>query len=145
MSTQMEKEVHGHVYRFGRLDAMKQFHVTRRLAGLLAGLSGTLPQAATGGQPDPERLGMAALGPLADALAKMDDDAAEFVIHTCLGAVTRKQGKDGGWARVSVDGSLMFQDIGMPAMLTLVWHVLQGFLPDFFGALPRDLLAGVRT
>lgn len=123
-------------YRIGRLDARRQFHVVRRLAPIIGGLT-DLERC----KDDP----LAALEPLADAIASMRDQDADYVLNTCLAAVERRQ-PTGGWAKLmTTGGDLMFQDLDMAAMLRLVWAVLQENLQGFFDALPRDLLAAART
>lgn len=121
----MEFEVKGQAYRAGRLDAKRQFHVTRRLAPLLAAAGGSLEQIKT----DPFSL----FAPLAQGIASLPDADADFVIDTCLGVVQRKQGKS--WAPVTSPGGLMFEDIGMAEMLQIVGKVLAENLGGFFGDL----------
>jgi len=129
----------GHAYRAGKLPAMKQFHIVRRLAPLLPGV------AASGIKPDASAEDMAAiLTPLATGLATMSDADAEYVLMTCMEAVERKQSA-GGWARVVVGDRLMFEDIDMAGMLHIAWQVLQHNLSGFFAGLPRDFAGAPRT
>lgn len=135
------KDVKGHSYKVGKLNAMQQFHVVRRLATLLAGVADQLQ-----GLPKEDVAArMPGLLPaLAERLATLDDATAEYVLMTCLAVAERKQ-SGGGWAQVVAEGQLMFQDIDMPAMLTLVGHVLMENLAGFFGDLSGVFPAGART
>jgi hypothetical protein len=68
--------------------------------------------------------------PIADALAKMPRDDVRFVVGECLSVVQRKQAK--GWAKVYVNGSMMFQEIEGPEMLKLTQAVCEVSLGRFF-------------
>jgi len=163
----MKIEIKGHAYVIGKLSAMKQFHVMRRLAGLLAAMAGAAQagfakggapkekgkESAASPPPSPQVANMMALldgsldsilEPLADALAKMDDASAEFVIFSCLGVVERQQ-TGGGFSKVAVNGQLMFEDIDMATMLTLVAKVLQENLAGFFGDLTLGFPGAAQT
>lgn len=134
----LEFDHKGQTYRAGKLDAMRQFHVTRRLAPLLPDLAkaGITP-GATGDV-------TAILEPLAKAVAAMPDADAEYVLNTCLSVVERKQAA-GGWAKVMTGGQLMFEDIDMAAMLVVAWEVLRHNLSGFFAGLPQGLPGMART
>jgi hypothetical protein len=110
----MELEIKGQNYRFGVLDAFKQFHLARRIAPVM----GSLAQA--GGLKD-------ALQPIAEAVARMPDQDCNFVLQTCLRSVQRQSGPV--WANIFVGESLMF-DLGV--MLQLTAKVIQENLGPFF-------------
>jgi hypothetical protein len=115
-------EVGGQKYRIGRIDARKQFHVARRLAPLLAGMSGV---------PDKTAGFAAFLGPLTDALSGMSDEDVDYVLDICLGVCQRIQ-SNGHPAAVMVRGGLMFEDIDMGQMIQLAVKVIQENLGGFF-------------
>jgi hypothetical protein len=117
-------EVGGQKYRIGRIDARKQFHVARRLAPLLAGMSGV---------PDKSAGFAAFLGPLTDALSGMSDEDVDYVLDICLGVCQRLQ-PNGHPAPVMVRGGLMFEDIDMGQMIQLAVKVIQENLGGFFPA-----------
>lgn len=144
-----EREVGGVGYRIERLDAMKQFHVARRIAPVLPALVAALPSEPP---PNPEAAAegeapkglpavtdefFAALGPLTEAVAKMPDEDANFIISTCLGVCLRANKHGTGWSPVMApNGRLMFQDIELPQMLQLTWAVIEENLGGFFAAMP---------
>lgn len=116
-------EVGGQKYRIGRIDARKQFHVARRLAPLLAGMSGLTDKNA----------GFAALiAPLTDALSGMSDEDVDYVLDVCLGVCQRIQSNGQGAPVTARGGSLMFEDIDMGQMIQLAVKVIQENLGGFF-------------
>ncbi|WP_343724939.1 phage tail assembly chaperone [Herbaspirillum huttiense] len=129
-----EIKIGDHTYRIGRLDARKQFHVARRLAPVLAGLSGGAAKAGASL--------VAQLMPIADALSKMADEDVDYVLDSCLAVCQRAQ-QGGQFAAVTVpSGGLMFQDIDMAQMIQLTVAVIQGNMAGFFAAAPADLPVG---
>jgi hypothetical protein len=120
-------------YQIGRLSAMQQFHLARRLAPVLAAMGISMAQLQRGGTADLSDF-TEMLGPVADVLAKMSDEDANYIIYTALGVVTREQGPD-KWAQVCVQSNMMFADIQMPEMLRLVVETLQVNLLDFLQGL----------
>jgi hypothetical protein len=116
-------EVGGQKYRIGRIDARKQFHVARRLAPLLAGMSALGDKSA----------GFAALiGPLTDALSGMSDEDVDYVLDVCLGACQRIQPNGQGAPVIARGGALMFEDMDMGQMIQLAVKVIQENLGGFF-------------
>lgn len=153
---------HGpHTYRAGKLPAMTQLHVTRRLAPFLSSLMGAVSKGelaamlkgnkekgnkeegskAEGSKADVAALGVAAMGPLLDAVGSMPDEQVEYVINTCLSVVERKQAT-GGWAPAMSGGQLQFEDIDMTGLLAITRNVLQRDLAGFFGASLQAFAAG---
>ncbi len=135
--------VNGISYRIGRLSALKQFHVVRRLAPLLSGfreVSGDPIDLADLSVPEAVTM----LGPLTEAVAGMSDADAEYIITTCLGVVERKQ-TGGGYAQVvTTDHQILFDDIDMTAMLALTAHTIGGNLQGFFDSLSSVSPGGKR-
>jgi len=129
--------IDGQDYQIGRLDAITQFNVARRLAPLVAGIAkaGQLPDL------NPSDAGefMSAIAePLCRALASLSDDDTDYVIRHTLVAVTRKMAT--GFAPVLARNTsrLMYDDISMTTMLKLVFEVLKENLGDFFSFAPPE-------
>lgn len=131
----METTIKGNTYRTGRLSAMQQFHVARRVAPALTGLV-----SAFSGMGSSKEDFAKALGPLADAVAQMPDADAEYVLGTCLSVVSR-QTDSTTWAPVWREGRLAFDDIDLGTMIQLAAKVIQDNLGNIFGALPASLPA----
>lgn len=135
-----EVEVAGFTYRIGRLGPMRSWDIVRRLMPVLTAVGelASLPEFATETEDaglDLDRI-LQSSGPLLAALAKMSDADSRYVIMNSLRAAERRSGQV--WSpMVAVDRNtgeplLMFEDIEMPAMLQLVFHVLQENIQRFF-------------
>lgn len=124
-------EVNGHKYGIGKIPPITQFHITRRLAPMLAQMGISLQMLKAGADTD----FLSVLGPLTDMLAKMSDDDANYVIFTCLAVVTRED--SGKWTRVSTGTNMMYEDIDMATMLRLAIEVVKENLGSFMRGLPE--------
>jgi len=138
-----EVKIEDQTYQVGRLPALKQFHIARRIAPLYAELAAAAQTIGSqeGRSEDQRDLDfLVHMGlPFAEALSKLSDETSEYIIFTCLSAVTKQQGQS--WAPVLArDGrSLMFQDISMPTMIRLAGEVIAENLADFFvSTLPKS-------
>ena len=112
----------GVTYRLAKLDAMTQFHVSRRIMPLMG---------AIGGEGDNMAKLFAAVGQLSDV-------DTEYVIGKCLADCRRGDSS----AKIYVSGKLMFDDIGMMGMLRLTMETLKENLADFFSGLGSASPAG---
>lgn len=129
----MEIEVNGASYRVGKLDAVRQLHVARRVLPFMLqmGLSASmLKQILQGGAGQEEMLKV--IEPAIEALSKMSDDEVNYVIDATLRVVSRRE--DAGFAAVWVQGALAYHDITLPVLLQLVQAVLKENLSGFFAA-----------
>lgn len=151
-------ELAGGTYKIGTLDAFKQFHVARRLAPALFALSEAAASVGEAGnsflndsessdaQDDAPKSNsgtvavLVAFRPVAEAIARMSDDDANYVLKTCLSVVFRQQGT--GWQRIMVKDNLLFQDITMQTMMQLAARVIQGNMGNFFCALQASSQPG---
>lgn len=140
----IEFDIDGKQYRANRLDAFKQFHVSRKIAPIVPKLIPIFVQLKDGGGLTEDLAGLAeVVAPFADALAAMKDDDAEYIIATCLSVVLRQQGTT--WAPVwSVNGRVvMFEDIDMGVMLPIIVRVIRDNLGNFIsGLLSNPAAAG---
>lgn len=140
----MEVQIGNYTYTVGKLDARKQFHIVRRLTPVISGLAG----AAQGADIAAIRSGQVKLdqiAPLAEAISRMSDEDADYVLFGLLGVVKRKMPQGTGWAPVSAGPQMMFDDIDMSEMLHLAWEAVSFNLGGFFAALPSDLTEASRT
>lgn len=128
----MEFEVNGITYRASKLDAMKQFHIVRRLAPILAEISSAFKGET-----------MEALSSMADALARLDDKDANMILFGLLNAVERKELHGVGYSKITTaNETLMYQDIDLPAMLQIAYKSGVYNFQDFFQKLPSISVAG---
>lgn len=129
-------EINGIKYQCGKMNAMTQFHVSRRLAPLLSSLTAL----AQGEKMEPMQI----LASLMSEISKLSDADCEYVLYACMAVTTRDQGGGRGNANVLAgDGrTVMFPDIDMLTMLTIAANVLQDNLSGFF---PSGVLASVEA
>lgn len=131
-------EVGGQTYRAGKINAMTQLHVVRRLAPLIGSVQAM--QADPDGAGDGDLLGRLA-GPLATALAAMSDADTEYVVGACLSVCQRQAAGGLGWTPVwSVQAKQpMFDDVDLLAMLQIAAKVLMANVASFTSALPQSM------
>lgn len=118
-------------YQIGKLPAMTQFHVVRRIGPVLAAMGVSISAALQVGKDlraDADMMNIMATA--SDVMAKMSNDDAEYVIFACLAAVKRRQGDR--WMQVVTGRQFQFQDIDMQLMLRLTVEVLKENLAGFF-------------
>lgn len=145
-----EIELSSNRYSIGRLSAMQQLHVSRRVAPIIPTLIPVFlrmrgKEALTeGGKISDERLGelASALTPLAEGLAALKDEDAEYVVGACLSAVQRQQPT--GWARVWAieQKRVMFDDMDMGVILPLAVQVIVENLGPFISGLLTSQASG---
>lgn len=111
-------------YRYLKLSAMQQFHVTRRLTPLMAAVAGTASENEL-------------FEKLAEGLSTLPDKDVNFVLGMLLSVVRRVDPQGLGLMPVIAaytDGEpqLMFADITMPEMLKLAFASGKENLGSFF-------------
>lgn len=129
-------EISGHEYAFGKLSAMTQWNVLRRIAPAMVGVLGmaNLKGVASGEEGFDVRDLIDRIEPFLAAMANLSDEDSKRVIDACLSVVTRKQEGDRGWASVGTSDMLMFQDIDLLVMMRLVFEAGRENLLGFFAA-----------
>lgn len=150
----------GHDYVIGKLDAMSQLHVSRRIAPIIPVLVPMIQEMAKGdiqelatklkqatddesqalAVADADLSGLAsAFQPFADALAEMSEENTDYVVKTCLSVVKRDNG--GTLAPVCLNSHLMFSDLELGQILPLVIAVLRVSLGNFIQGLLTKAMA----
>lgn len=118
------------LYQIGRLSALSQFHVTRRVAPILANMGvSVIDSLRISGKLSDDDM-VAVMGTAADVVSKMSDADVEYVIFTCLSVVRKKQ--ENVWAAVVNGKQFMFQTMDMQLMMRLTVAVLKENLSSFF-------------
>ncbi|AJK46293.1 phage tail assembly chaperone [Burkholderia plantarii] len=135
-----ETDLNGTRYQIGKLSAMQQFHVSRRIAPVLPPLILAYFELQEFELPLVKNLAPLAtsIEPVLEALARMKDEEAEYVIGACMRVVERRHGN--GWARVwsTTQDICMFDDIDMGVMLNLTGRVIIENLGPFIQGLLTD-------
>lgn len=140
----IEINLGGQAYRINKLDAMRQFHVSRKLGPIVPTLVPVFLQMARDGGVKDFGASAALLQPFADALAGMSDADAEYVLATCL-SVVRRQTTAETWAPVWSDKSkvCMFDDMDLGTMVQLTLEVVKDSLGPFIRGLLTSLPEGM--
>lgn len=137
-----EVTIAGKTYRtVGKMNCLKQFHVARRIAPALRGFTIALEKFKAAMKPGvkPTMLELVdGAQPLCEALSKIPDDDANYIVFECMNQIRRKDGDL--WAKVrsesAADGTMQYDDIDLVVMMQLVNHVLMENLGGFFPTAP---------
>ena len=140
-----EITIAGNTYRYGKLNAIEQFHLERRILPLVfsafPAFSSVMGEKGEDAVISWEEV-IEKSKPLADTLSGMSDEDAEYVTRTCLGVVHRKQGME--WSPVMSDGNLMFDDLDAFEMVLLSFFVIRRNLANFMQKLVTFLADPVK-
>lgn len=136
-------EIGGRSFKLHKIDAMKQFHVVRRVGPILAELVPAMKGAASKGavtidkMSEDEKLEAIAkfIGPIMNGLSKLNDADAELVLRNLLSAVEIKQ-TTGNWARVATPEVILMGDLEFPILMQVAGRAFMYNLSGFFAALP---------
>jgi len=133
----MEFEVNGRQYHAGKMNAMDQFQVLRRMApvmGPFVEFMAKLGERAKANQPMNQSEMMQVATPLAKAIGDLSDEVTNYIFDKCLSLVARQEPGDRGFARVwnSQAKRLQMEDIDLPTMMQIVLKVVEGSFENFF-------------
>ena len=132
-----ELELSGQAYRVGKLDAMRQFHVSRRIAPIIPTLAPVFVKIAQDGSVTKDvSIVLHLLEPFGQALSDMSDEASEYVMSTCLSVVQRRTMQN-TWAPVwsAQAKSCMFDDMDLSVLMQLALRVITDSLGPFIAGL----------
>lgn len=133
----------GHDYTIGRLNALDQLHVSRKIAPIVPNIMPILTEVAKGdlekviesieADENAELGGLEplakALEPFMEAIAKIPEEDVNYVIYKCLSVVKRNG------AVVCRGESIMFDDLDMNHLLPLTVAVIRTNLGNFIQGL----------
>lgn len=140
MFTEKDFEHDGKHYIIGRVDAIEQFHLFRRLTPLISSMGVEMFKLLTGGKDVASMTRtdwMVVAAPLLGEMAKMPQEDVNYLISGCLRVVRIKDGAVVAPVFNDQAGVLLRQDLGMPTMLRLIIEVLRHNMSDFF-PMPQD-------
>lgn len=125
-----EVKIGAHTYQLNRMDALKQFHVVRRLGPAII-VCGISLEMLRGGMKVGQEDMLSVVAPAMEIISKMPEEDANYVLFGCLSAVRRQEGEK--WAPLTTpDGTkLMYADLELPEMLQIVMAVLRENLGNF--------------
>lgn len=142
-----EFQINGVNYRLSKVNAMKQFHLVRKLGPLLGELMpvlknlGNIIQKEELKESDKFEAIAEIATPLFVGLSKLSDKDSEFIINGLLSTVEMQQ-ENNYFAFLATDKGLMFQNIELPTMLQVAGRALMYNIGNFFVALPSASLGG---
>lgn len=127
-----EIDINGQKYRIGKLDAMRQFHLSRKIAPIIPTLIPVFVKLSKGGSLTDDLGGFAELlAPFAEGISTMSDEASEYVISTCMSVVSRQSGSAFASAWNKQANTTQFDDMDLAVILQLVIRVVQASLGPF--------------
>jgi hypothetical protein len=129
-----------HQYRILKLSAMKQLHLSRKIAPLIPPLAPVLAKVSTSRDDRQGLVDMVQLmGPFAEGLAELSDEISEYVVNICMDAVQREVSHN-VWMRVwSADSTSQFPELNdLGNVLQLVAKVIWDALGPFIQGLLTD-------
>lgn len=134
-------ELGGRKFKLGKLNALRQFHVTRKLGPLLGTLLPAMKEIGPSAKnatslSTEEQLDVVVkfAGPFFEGFAKLSNEDSEYVLFGLLEAVEIANPDGlGGWTKVSNGTMLMVQNIEFPILMQLMarsfGHNLAAFFP----------------
>ena len=121
-------------FRSQKMSAMKQVHVGRKVLPFYGDMMATAYKNGTS-EADISAM-LDRFKPIANALAEMKDEDAEYIINSCLDVTQIKQGSI--WSNMRSNGLLMFQDLEGFDLIKIASYVLQDNFARFFSGSPAE-------
>lgn len=138
----------GREFRLSKLDAMKQFHVVRRVGPVLGDIIPAVIETLKGhnvkalqdvdGLSEDQKVEVVGkfASPVLNGMSRLNNEDSEFVLRTLLSAVEMKQAT-GNWAKISNGELILINEFELPQMLSLAGRAFMYNLSGFFAGLPQ--------
>ena len=139
-------ELGGNKFKLGKINAMIQFHIVRRIGPLLAesmSVMGQIAKKKVDHMSEEEKLQEFSkiAEPIMVGLSKLSDQDSEYVLYRLLASVEMHQPKFNMWSTVArPEAGILFQDLEMPVLLQLAGRALMFNLKGFFSLLPQKAI-----
>lgn len=127
-------------FKLGKINALKQFHIVRRIAPILAELAPNLKGMAklsTTNSEDQMEAAAQFLAPIMVGISKLSDKDSELVLFGLLESIEMKQDEHGNWAKIARDGQLLFENIDLGVLMQAAGRAFMYNLSSFFAVLPQ--------
>lgn len=130
-------------FKVRKINALKQFHIVRRIAPILAELAPNLSKLnkAKDFENSSEETKLEAIGnfigPIMSGMSKLSDKDSELVLIGLLEAVEVHQEEYGNWAPVAKGGQIVFDDLALPVLMQAAGRAFMFNLSGFFTVLPQ--------
>lgn len=137
-----EFEIGGQKFKLSKINALKQFHIVRRVAPILADLLPAMKSVKSVSETDTlsedQKLDKFAeiATPLMNGLSKLSDSDADLVLYGLLASVEVQQVTK-NWAFVSNGSMLLIQNLELPVLLQCAGRAFMFNLSGFFAGLPH--------
>ena len=132
-----EFDVAGLKIKVSRISAMKQYHIIRRLAPIMADLVPLATKFQNMTDSELSKDQSEAIAPILTGIGKMSDADSEYVLYGLLDACEVRQPEVGNWARMIQGGVLMFQDLPITTLFQVAAVAFKVNLQGFISALPQ--------
>lgn len=133
-----EIDIGGHTYRLGKLSAMSQFHVARRIGPVVPSAVFLYLEAMKSGKSLEQAMAelLPASQPILDELARLSDDALDYVVNECMSQIHRREGST--WFPIWNHGAQapMYEDVDMAVLLELTVRMISLCLGPFIAGWP---------
>lgn len=129
-------------FKLSKISALKQFHIVRRIAPILADLLPAMKSVKSVSETEEltenQKLDKFAeiAAPLMNGLSKLSDADADLVLYGLLNAVEIQQPTK-NWAFVANGQMLMIQSLELPILLQCAGRAFMYNLSGFFAGLPH--------
>lgn len=137
-------EIGSKKFKLNKLNALKQFHIARRVTPILADLLPYLKdfKLALTVTSESEKLEQFAkiATPFMNGISKLSNADSELVLIGLLSCVEVQQ-SSGNWARIANDEMIMIQDLDLPVLLQAAGRGFIYNMKGFFDGLPAQLEA----
>lgn len=157
-----EFEVNGKLYRVGKLDAIKQLHLARKIGPIVAKIAPQFIGVANSERPQPNGDNqieaeaeipqegpvplpgatsltdtIKLIEPVLDALADMKDEDVNYITRLCLSVTKRQEGPNAWMSPWNANaGRFQFDDIDMNVLVQICLNVIQENIGGFLAANP---------
>lgn len=144
----MEVTLQDKNFRIGKLNALDQLYVYKRLSPILPAFAigfekvGELARAGEATDND-NLISMAqmigAFSSIIETFSRIPDEDMDFILKKCLAVVQIQDGKE--WHPVASNGQIMYDSLDVSDMLNLVFYVVRDELVNFIQKTVTNLVA----
>ena len=136
-------EVNGVKFQMMKLDAMKQFHIARRIGPILSELLPSLKEIAATSKGMPEAVGgdqmdaiAKVIGPIMMGLSRLSEEDSERLLKDLLARVQMWDTRFNTWVNLIAANQIALQDIELPTLIQIAGQSFAFNLSGFFNARP---------
>lgn len=135
-------EIGSRKFKLNKINALKQFHIVRRIAPILGEMAPMLKDLSkmkkSEAMSEDDKLDQIAkfVSPIMEGMSKLSDKDSDLVLMGLLCAVEMQQ-SSGNWAPVARGENLMFEDLELPVLLNAAGRSFMYNMAGFFTVLPQ--------